>query len=68
METKTDTHISWKIPEYREHERSKKWYIIAIAIMALLLLYAIFTANFLFAVILIVVGITFALQAREITP
>ena len=66
MQTQTaETHISWKIPEYREHERSKKWYIIAIALLALLLIYAILTANFLFAIILIVVGITFSIHDRR---
>ncbi|OIO49098.1 MAG: hypothetical protein CO042_04765 [Parcubacteria group bacterium CG_4_9_14_0_2_um_filter_41_8] len=68
MQTKTQTDIAWKIPEYREHERSKKWYIIAIAILGLLLLYAVLSANFLFAIILICASLTIALQIQKKAP
>jgi len=65
METKIETHSSWKIPEYREYNRSKKWYIIAIIILIALLFWAIITSNFLFAIILIVAGITFSMHDRK---
>ena len=45
--------ISWKVPEFEKHERSKNWYIIAGLIAVFLLIFAIFTSNFLFAIIII---------------
>jgi hypothetical protein len=67
MEEKTQT-MHWNIPEYNEHKRSKRWYVIAISIMALLLLYAVLTVNFLFAIILIVAAITMTLHDRTSAP
>ena len=66
--TKNKTDISWSVPEYSEHKRSKRWYMIAITILSLLLIYSFLTANFLFAIILIIVGITMTIQDRQKTP
>ncbi len=60
--------MSWEIPEYREHERGKRWYIAAIAIGALLLLYAVLTANFLFAIILLLAILIMAMHDRKKAP
>ena len=49
-----DEIIGWLVPEYEKHERSKTWYIAASIIAILLLLYSFWTANFLFAVIIII--------------
>jgi hypothetical protein len=49
-----NTEISWEIPEFEKHERSKKWYVIAGVITILILLFALITSNFLFAVIIII--------------
>jgi len=65
METKTQTDITWKIPEYREYERSKKWYMISAAISAALIMYAVVTSNFLFAMIIIIAIITIALHDNK---
>ncbi|MFA5770958.1 MAG: hypothetical protein WC894_05710, partial [Patescibacteria group bacterium] len=43
----------WTVKEYDKHERSKRWYIIAISLALALLMLAFFTGNFLFAVIII---------------
>jgi hypothetical protein len=56
---------SWPIPEFDRHERKKSWYIIAIAALLALMIYAIYTANFLFAVILIFLLIIFYLDDRQ---
>lgn len=48
--------ISWQIPEYEKHERSKLWYILFGIIGIAMLIYAILSANFLFAIILIIGG------------
>lgn len=58
--------MSWQVPEYEKHQRNKSWYIIAGAIGLLFLVYAIYTKNFLFAVILIVVALIMILHdSRE---
>ena len=46
--------MSWQFPEYVKHERSKRWYVAALVLSGLLLLYAVFTTNFLFAIIVLV--------------
>ncbi len=46
--------ISWEIPEYEKHLRGKWWYILFGLAGLVMLIYAIFTANFLFAIIIIV--------------
>jgi len=45
---------SWIIPEYDKHERSRFWYIGASIASGLALIYAFWTSNFLFAVIIII--------------
>ncbi|OGF41666.1 hypothetical protein A2477_03470 [Candidatus Falkowbacteria bacterium RIFOXYC2_FULL_47_12] len=44
---------SWVVPEYEKHERSKTWYIIAAIVTVIVLLYALWSANFLFVVIIV---------------
>jgi len=46
--------FNWKVPEHEKHERPKSWYIGAGITALALLLFAFFTGNFLFAVIIIV--------------
>ncbi len=61
-----DEIISWQVPEYEKHERNKSWYILAGVIGLLFLIYAIYTKNFLFAVIIIVVALIIILHdSRE---
>lgn len=57
--------ISWRVPEYRKYDRSRRWYALAAAVLAALLAYAIFSANFLFAIILIVIAVTVVLQDKH---
>ncbi|MBI4652968.1 hypothetical protein HY750_01825 [Candidatus Kuenenbacteria bacterium] len=53
--------VVWNFPEFIKHKRSQRWYIF-MAIMAIgLLLFALFTSNFLFAIIIILFGIIFTL-------
>jgi hypothetical protein len=52
----------WSIPEYEKHDRSKNWYIAASIISLFLLLYAFLSANFLFAVIIVVVALVVILH------
>lgn len=62
------TIIEWPVPEYRQHSRSRRWYIIALSAFALLMLYSLFTANFLFALLLIIAGIIIVLQDKRQAP
>ena len=56
IESETDT-ISWHIPEYHGEQKTKLWYAIYALIGVALLAYAIFTQNFIFAVIIIFAAI-----------
>jgi len=45
--------IDWDFPEFSKYERGKKWYLLVIILVTLFLLYAIWTKNILFAIILV---------------
>ncbi len=57
-----DEIIGWSVPEYEKYERTETWYIAAAIIAVLLLSYSFWTANFLFAVIIIIVGMVIILH------
>lgn len=48
--------ISWEIPEYEKHNRKKLWYILFAVVAVAMLIYAVMTGNFMFAVIIIIGG------------
>lgn len=48
---------SWEVDEYPRHTRSVYWYIIGAIVGVALVVYAIATANFLFAVIILMIGV-----------
>ena len=48
--------LSWTVPEYQKHEKTTTWYIIAGLIGVGLLLFALFTNNFLFALFVVIAG------------
>ena len=61
-----DELVSWQVPEYEKHQRSQTWYILASIIGLLFVFYSIYTRNFLFAVIIIVVALIIILHdSRE---
>ena len=49
--------VEWEVNEYPAHQRSKLWYIIAAVLGVALIVYAVATANFLFAVIILMIGV-----------
>jgi len=57
-----DEIIGWTVSEYDKHERTKGWYITASIVALLLLFYSFMSANFLFAVIIIVVALVVVLH------
>lgn len=54
--------ISWIVPEFEKHIRDKKWYIGALLVGILLLLYALFSHNYYFAVIILISGLILVLN------
>jgi len=66
--TENKNELSWRVPEYHEHERSQRWYAIAITVLGLMLVYAVLTGNFLFAIILIIVSIIMTVQDKQKAP
>lgn len=58
--------ISWTFPEFIKHQRSKWWYVITFTLSALLLIYTIISANWLFALIIIMIDVILViLQHKE---
>lgn len=49
--------VSWETWEYPPVERSRRWYVIASVLSIALLLYALLTANFVFAVIILMFAV-----------
>ena len=58
--------MSWDVDEYTRHDRGPMWYVVAAIIGTGLIIFALITANFLFAVIILMFGvISFVLHLRE---
>jgi hypothetical protein len=62
--------ISWEVPEFEKHKKSLGWYVTGGIVLLILLIYCIKTANFLFAVILLMAAIIIILydfrESREV--
>ena len=56
------TLLTWSFAEYMQHERGRSWYVAAASVAILLLVYAFVTRNFLFAVIIVMLGVVIFLQ------
>lgn len=57
--------FSWDFPEYNTSWKNNYWYKWAILVTGLLIIYAFFTANYLFAVILVLLGIIYLFQSFD---
>ncbi|MFA6427777.1 MAG: hypothetical protein WCW16_05070 [Candidatus Magasanikbacteria bacterium] len=55
----------WSIPEYEQYQRNKAWYIIMFVLGGSMVLYAILSNNFLFALIIILFAIILFLQSHQ---
>lgn len=53
---------SWTIDEYERHERGPMWYAVAFIVGVALVLYAMITQDFLFAIIIIMAGVIIGLS------
>jgi hypothetical protein len=56
----------WLFQEYEQFERTKTWYLSAVALAIALISYALITANYLFALVIILFGIV--LYVHEMQP
>ncbi|HTW96070.1 MAG TPA: hypothetical protein VMD74_00215 [Candidatus Methylomirabilis sp.] len=56
IKSETDV-ITWEIPEYQSEKKTKLWYLIAAVIALALLTYAIFTQDYIFAIIIVFAGV-----------
>lgn len=57
-----NTVFAWGVNEYEKHTRSKRWYVMAGLLGAALLLYAVISGNYLFALVVVLFGIILFLQ------
>ncbi len=58
----------WTIQEYEQYERGRRWYIVMGILGGLSLVYALFTGNFLFALVIVLFGIIMFLQSHQTPP
>lgn len=58
-------HHEWTVLEYEQHQRNLTWYIIMLIAGLLLVGYALFTGNLIFALIIILSAIILFLQSQQ---
>lgn len=57
--------FAWGINEYEKHDRGRRWYLIMALVGVALLLFAIISGNYLFALIVVLFGIILFLQDMQ---
>lgn len=57
-----DIIFYWQIREYEKYFRGKRWYLIMSLIAGLLIVYAVYSANYLFALMIVLFGIILIMQ------
>jgi len=57
-----DIVYSWSVKEYEKFDRSRRWYVLMAIIAIALIAYAVISANYLFALIVVLFGIIISLQ------
>ncbi|HOX60555.1 MAG TPA: hypothetical protein PLV72_00935 [Candidatus Magasanikbacteria bacterium] len=60
-----DVHLEWTVSEYEQYSRGPYWYIIMGSIGLFLVIYAVFTGNFMFALVIILSAIILFLQSHQ---
>ncbi len=56
---------AWEFPEFIKYERSRTWYITAIIVGILLIIFSISTQNYLFIVLILLFGLIIYLQGNR---
>jgi len=64
-EDRGEVFFNWTFSEFPKYERSGSWYFGATVLVIILLIYALFSANFLFAVIIIVSSLVILMFQRS---
>lgn len=52
-----DVFLSWQAPEFEMFERDKKWYLIVLGMLLLIIGYALFTNSIVMAILFILIGV-----------
>jgi hypothetical protein len=63
-----DVLYEWTIQEYEQYARNVWWYIVMITAGLVLVLYGIFSGNFLFSLIIVLFAIIMFLQSHQTPP
>lgn len=63
MEDKGEVVLSWMVDEYERHARGPIWYAVSFLVVVGLILYAIISQNFLFAIIIVMFGVIIGLSS-----
>ena len=63
-----DVVFEWDLKEYENHDRNRRWYMVMGSLFVLLILYAVLTANNMFALIIILFAIILFLQNMKEAP
>ncbi len=61
----TNILLEWTAPERPPHSRGKRWYLLAGSIAALLLVYALFTQAWTFAVVIVLLVVVYAILHKK---
>ncbi len=57
--------LEWSVAEYEQHVRPTAWYVLMTIVGSILVGYAIFTDNFMFAIIIVLFSIILFLQSHQ---
>ena len=57
--------FEWGVREYEQYERSRQWYLVAATLGIGLIVYGLFSANYLFALVIILFGIVLYLHEMQ---
>lgn len=60
-----DIVYEWWVKEYEQHDRSRRWYIVMGALALFCILYGMFTNDYLFALIIVLLGIILYLHELQ---
>lgn len=55
----------WEVPSFERRERGRGWYVTMILVATFFVAYAVYTANFLFAFLILLMGILLLLTSRQ---
>ncbi len=68
QQEKPNVLFEFSFPSYEKHRRGTRWYVVAIIVASAFIIYALITANFLFAVLVVIISfIIFLHDLREPT-